>query len=469
MNILSITAGAAGMYCGSCLRDNSQARELLRRDHRVTLLPLYTPTSPDETNVSEKRVLFGGISVYLQQYVPLFRKTPRFLDRLLDNPRIINLFASRSISTDPRLLGEMTVSMLEGERGVLRKEFDKLLDWLRDEPVPDIVNLPNSLLISLAAPLKRALQRPIVCTLQGEDLFLNGLVEPYRGKALDMIARQVRDVDMFLAVSEYYVPTMAKMLAIPRERIAVVPLGIDLTGYESRRSGEAAKADESRRSGEAAKADVFRIGYFARVSPEKGLHLLAEAYKRLRARTPGVAMRLDAAGWMSPAQAPYLEEIRQSLAADGFGSEFTYHGAVDRDAKLAFLRSLDVMSAPATYDEPKGVSIIEAMAVGVPVVQPRRGSFTEMVEQTGGGLLVPPDSAEALADGLFTLWRDRDLAARLGRQGFDGVRRYYSIDRSIDRLLEVYSDVIARSTGSDFRLPSTPLGPGKAEATGRPS
>jgi len=273
-----------------------------------------------------------------------------------------------------------------------------------------------------------------VCTLQGEDLFLNGLVEPYRGKALDMIARQVRDVDMFLAVSEYYVPTMAKMLAIPRERIAVVPLGIDLTGYESRRSGEAAKAD------------VYRIGYFARVSPEKGLHLLAEAYKRLRARTPGVPMRLDAAGWMSPAQAPYLEEIKQSLAADGFGGEFTYHGAVDRDAKLAFLRSLDVMSAPATYDEPKGVSIIEAMAVGVPVVQPRRGSFTEMVEQTGGGLLVPPDSAEALADGLFTLWRDRELAARLGRQGFDGVRRYYSIDRSIDRLLEVYGQVIANST-----------------------
>ena len=424
------------MYCGSCLRDNSQARELLRRDHRVTLLPLYTPTSPDETNVSEKRVLFGGISIYLQQYVPLFRKTPRFLDRLLDNPWIINLFASRSISTDPRLLGEMTVSMLEGEHGVLRKEFDKLLDWLRDEPVPDIVNLPNSLLISLAAPLKRALRRPIVCTLQGEDLFLNGLVEPYRGKALDMIGRQVRDVDMFLAVSEYYVPTMATMLAIPRERIAVVPLGIDLTGYEARRRREAAKAD----------GDVFRIGYFARVSPEKGLHLLAEAYKRLRARTPGAPMRLDAAGWMSPAQAPYLEEIKQRLAADGFGGEFTYHGAVDRDGKLAFLRSLDVMSAPATYDEPKGVSIIEAMAVGVPVVQPRRGSFTEMVEQTGGGLLVPPDSAEALADGLFTLWRDRELAARLGRQGFDGVRRYYSIDRSIDRLLEVYEQVIANST-----------------------
>src|SRR4029079_13828033 len=239
--------------------------------------------------------------------------------------------------------------------------------------------------------------------------------------------------------------------------MAVVPLGIDLTGYESRRSGEAEKAE------------VYRIGYLERDLPEKGLHLLADAYNRLRARTPGVPMRLDAAGWMAPAQAPYLEEIKQSLAADGCAAECTYHAAVDRDAKLAFLRSLDVMSAPATYDEPKGVSIIEAMAVGVPVVQPRRGSFTEMVEQTGGGLLVPPDSAEALADGLFTLWRDRELAARLGRQGFDGVRRYYSIDRSIDRLLRVYFHVTRRSPGSDFRLPSTPLGPGKAEATGRSS
>ena len=72
MNILSITAGAAGMYCGSCSRDNAQAVELLKRGHQVTLLPLYTPTNPDEANVSRKRVLFGGISIYLQQYRAVF-------------------------------------------------------------------------------------------------------------------------------------------------------------------------------------------------------------------------------------------------------------------------------------------------------------------------------------------------------------------------------------------------------------
>jgi glycosyltransferase involved in cell wall biosynthesis len=420
------------MYCGSCLRDNALAVELMRRGHQVTLLPLYTPTNPDETNVSQKRVLFGGISVYLQHYMPFFRKSPKFLDRILDSPWIINAFASRSISTDPAMLGGMTISMLEGDRGVLRKEFDKLLEWIADEPIPDVINLPNSLLIGLAAPLKRALKRPICCTLQGEDLFLNGLTEPYRARAIELIKRQVSDVDVFLSVSDYYVPIMSRMVGIPRERIAVVPLGINLAGYERRSSEEPAR----RSPGEGG----FRVGFFARIAPEKGLHLLADAYALLRARTPGARMRLDAAGYMNRAQLPYLEDIKQGLARAGLADEFTYHGVVDRDGKLAFLQNLDVMSVPAP-DEPKGVSVLEAMAVGVPVVQPRCGSFTEMVEKTGGGLLVPPNDPPALANALHSLFENPELADRLGQRGFDGVREHYSIEKSTDRLLAVYESL----------------------------
>ena len=55
---------------------------------------------------------------------------------------------------------------------MLRKEFDKLVDWIRAEPLPDVINIPNSLLIALAEPLKRAVDRPVCCTLQGEELFL---------------------------------------------------------------------------------------------------------------------------------------------------------------------------------------------------------------------------------------------------------------------------------------------------------
>src|SRR5438552_11722710 len=123
MRILSITAGAAGMDCGSCLRDNALAIELLRRGHEVTLLPLYTPTKVDEENVSRDRVLFGGISIYLQQHLALFRHLPPALDRLWDSPAVIRAFASRAVTTDPKLLGTLTISMLEGPNGGLRKEF----------------------------------------------------------------------------------------------------------------------------------------------------------------------------------------------------------------------------------------------------------------------------------------------------------------------------------------------------------
>jgi glycosyltransferase involved in cell wall biosynthesis len=438
MRILSITAGAAGMYCGSCLRDNALARELLARGHEVTLLPLYTPTLTDEENVSRPSVLFGGISIYLQQRVPAFRRTPKFVDRLLDSPGLIRAFASRSASTDPRTLGDLTISMLQGTAGVLRKEFDKLVEWLRDEPVPDVINLPNSLLISLAGPLADAFGRPVCCTLQGEDLFLDGLIEPYRSRALELIRSQVARVDRFIAVSRFCAAHMSERLGIRADRMSVVPLGINVSGYE-RRSRE--KAPEGG-------GDDFRIGYFARVAPEKGLHLLSEAFQLVRRGAPRSRIRLEAAGYLSPSDRSYLRDIQRALERAGFGNDFTYHGALDRAGKLEFLRSLDVLSVPATYDEPKGLFLLEAMASGVPVVQPRRGGFIEVVEKTGGGLLVEPDDAENLAEGLDRVRRDATLREELARRGYEGVRKHYTIQQSADRLMEVYEAVARAPAGA---------------------
>lgn len=428
MRILSITAGAAGMYCGSCFRDNAMAAELIARGHGVTLMPVYTPTLVDEPNVSRQQVLFGGISIYLQQHSALFRRTPRFLDRLWDSPRVIKaLTAGAAGSTDARLLGDLTISMLEGTGGVLAKEFDKLVDWIRSEPLPDVINLPNSLLIAMAAPLREAVQRPVFCTLQGEELFLNGLTGNYRERALALIRAHVPSVDRFIAVSDYCGSFMAEFLDIPPERIDVVPLGINLDGYEQHEPHH----------------EEFRVGYFARVAPEKGLHVLADAYVSLRRRLGRARVRLEVAGYMASAQTSYLADVRRKLDAAGLAEEFTYHGAVDRAGKLAFLRGLDVLSVPATYDEPKGMFLLEAMASGVPVVQPRRGAFTEVVQKTGGGLLVEPDNVEALADGLYAMWSDRARAHALGQQAFNGVRTHYSIARSAGRLVDVYTAALA--------------------------
>jgi glycosyltransferase involved in cell wall biosynthesis len=228
---------------------------------------------------------------------------------------------------------------------------------------------------------------------------------------------------------------MSERLQIPLEQMSTVPLGINLAGY-TRRGG---KGD-----------GTFRVGFFARLAPEKGLHLLADAYERLRKRTPDTRMQLEAAGYLAPALAPYLEGVKRQLDAAGLGGEFIYHGAVNRDGKLAFLESLDVLSVPATYDEPKGVFVLEAMAAGVPVVQPRRGAFIEIVENTGGGVLVRPEDADALAEGIHSLWRDPSLRDQIGLRGFSGVRERYSVQRSADRLLAAYEGVVgSRRTDVD--------------------
>ncbi len=417
------------MYCGSCLRDNALAAELLARGHDVTLVPVYTPTLTDEPNVSQEKVFFGGISVYLEQYFPLFRNSPPWLDRLWDSKAMLHLASRRSISTSPKMLGEMTVSMLRGEDGFQHKEIEKLTDWARHEPAPDIVSLPYSLLIGLAKPIKDALNRPVCCTLQGEDLFLDGLHEPYRSEALEIIRANIRHVDVFIAVSEYYAEFMPGYLGIPREKIRVVPLGINLQGYEQRNRLE---------------PQPFTIGFFARVAPEKGLHVLAEAYRLLRADESIVPSQLEVAGYIAPEHKGYLNDIKQQMKDNGLETEFNYRGVLDRDQKIAFLRNLDVLSVPATYNEPKGMFLLEAMACGVPVVQPRRGAFTEIVEKTGGGLLVEPDKPEKLAEGIRRLYEDLNLAEELGQTGFEKVREHYSVAQMADRALEVYESITSR-------------------------
>ncbi|HJR08261.1 MAG TPA: glycosyltransferase family 4 protein [Pyrinomonadaceae bacterium] len=436
MKILYLTAGAANMYCGSCLRDNALATELIRQGHDVMLLPVYTPTLTDERNVSRSdKVLFGGISVYLQQHASVFRHTPWLVDKLWDSTAALKLAARRSIAVNPKLLGELTVSMLKGEEGRQRKEFDKMAHWLKEQETPDVVTLPNSLLLGLARPIKQALNRPVVCTLQGEDLFLDGLEESFRRTSLELIRAAVEHVDAFVAVSESYAAFMSDHLQIPASKMRVVPLGINLEDYEAQDD------DKTTTAAQQTSAKTFTVGYFARVAPEKGLHVLCDAYRRLRERTDVNDARLEAAGYLAPEHEEYLRGIERQLNEWGLGNEFHYRGALGREEKIAFLRSADVLSVPATYDEPKGISLLEAMACGVPVVQPRRGGFTEIIERTCGGLLVEPDNAEALATGLYELYKNPSRRAELGERGARGVREHYSVARMAERALEVYRQV----------------------------
>jgi glycosyltransferase involved in cell wall biosynthesis len=428
MKLLYLTAGAAEMYCGSCLRDNALATALMARGHDVVLMPIYTPTTTDEKNVSSTKVFFGGISVYLEQNVPLFRHTPAFMDKLWDSEWVLKLASKKQIKVDPTFLGAMTVSMLKGTDGFQKKEVEKLVTWLKHESRFDLVSLPFALLISLAKPIKDALGCPVVCTLQGEDLFLDQLREPWKSESMALIRAAVPHVDHFVAVSDYYAKFMVQYFGIPQEKMSVVPLGINFDGHEAR---------------PVRTSPPYTIGYFARIAPEKGLHVLCEAYHLLRKYDDVPETRLVVGGYLLDEHREYLASCQTRMRDWGIADQFTYAGAPDRAGKIALLHSFDVFSVPTTYKDPKGLFLIEAMANGLPVVEPRHGAFPEIISLTGGGMLVTPEEPVALAQALYTLLKDRARAAQLGEAAAAGVREHFTVAQAATRAETIYQKVIA--------------------------
>ena len=450
MRIIYITAGTAGMYCGSCFRDNTLAREMIRRGHDVQLIPLYTPTLTDDENVSQRKIFFGGVSVYLEQYIPFFRKSPAWMDKLWDSPMLLKLLSGVTISSSPKQLAEMTLSVLRGEDGYQHKEIEKLVAWLKEQPKPDIVSLHDSMLIRLAAPIKKALGCKVVCTLQGEDLFMQGMPEPYRTQAIDLIRAHVKDVDAYVAVSEYYADFMAGWLGVGREKVHAIPVGMSFAGYAPR---ERFKVTAALRG----PVQDMTIGYLARIAPEKGLHTLCEAYRILRQEMGLPKSRLLAAGWMGPDQKTYLHRVEAKMKQWGLAAEFEYIGSPNLEDKIKFLQRLDVFSVPGSFpgdpeiagrDLPgsKAMFLPEAMACGVPVVQPRRGAYPEIVEKTGGGILVDWNESKplsrAIAEGIHSLWQDPARAEELGRRGVAGVAQHYGAALLADRSLALYQSLL---------------------------
>ena len=431
VKIAILAAGAGGMYCGSCLRDNTLASALLRQKHQVRLIPLYTPLRTDMPSVAVDRVFYGGVNVYLQHATRLFRKTPRLVDWLLDSKWLLVLAGRLGANAAPAHLGALTLDVLRGEDGPVIKELRRLLDFLLGVVRPQVVSLPNLMFIGTARIFARELNIPVVCELTGEDVFLDALDEPHRSAAAAIIRSRAADVAKFVATSSFYADRMAAYLRVPRGRIDVVYSG--LPREYLRAIPPAATKHPSRPP---------TVGYLARVCPEKGLERLVEAMLVLR-QMPGMsAARLRVAGYMSPAQKAWLAALNKRIAASPLADGFDYVGEVDQARKRDFLQSIDVFSVPTVYEESKGIYVLESLAHGVPVVQPHHGAFPELIQRTGGGLLVSPGNASELASALAGLLGDPHRRADLGSAGRDAVFSTFTDDAMADNMLRVYQSVL---------------------------
>ncbi len=405
------------MFCGSCMHDNTLARALSAAGWDTMLVPTYTPIRTDEAEVAIDQVFFGGINVFLQQKLPLFRHIPKLLDRFLDNPKLIRRVTARAIETDPKLLGALAVSMLQGSTGNQKKEVRRLVSWLRDEAMPDVLILTNILIAGFVRDLKQQLGAPVVVTLQGDDIFLESLDDPWKSRTLKLISELDAHVDAYLVHSHFYADAMAQYLGLSRDKMHITPLGIDTSGFSD-------VSDVASRPA----ARPPAVGYLARLTADKGLHHMVDAFIKLKSKPGTETWRLKVAGWLGADHVKFADAQFARLEAAGLGEHVDRLDSVNRQEKLDFLRSIDVLSVPTDYLEPKGLYVLEALAAGVPVIQPAHGVFPEMLQDLGGGQLFQPGNTDELAGQLFTLLSDIPEARVLGQAGCRSVRQRRNAD-----------------------------------------
>jgi glycosyltransferase involved in cell wall biosynthesis len=334
--------------------------------------------------------------------------------------------------------------MVRGEEGNQARELADLIAWLKTQPKPDVICLSNALLVGLARKLKAELQIPVVCLLAGEDTFLDSLPASGRDLTWKTLAERCAELDLFLAPSRYFAGLMSQRLHLRPERVCVLPNGINLEGYGKPATGQPSSGI-SNSSPHERSAPV--LGYFARMCKEKGLDTLVDAYLLLKQREFGKTLKLHIGGSCGPGDEPFVQQQRARLAAAGVLGDVQFFPNVGHAGKIAFYHGLTVFSTPALYGEAFGLYIIEALAAGVPVVQPRHAAFPELIEATGGGVLCEPGSPKALADTIEGLLRNPTHAGELGSRGRKAVLNEFSIERMADqfvRRLETVAVVAAK-------------------------
>ena len=402
MRIVHLIAGAGPMYCGSCLHGNSLAAGLRKAGADVVLAPLYTPVRTDEENVSIDHLALGGINVYLDARLPWWKRAPGFLRRLLDRPPVVSWAARHGGGTRPEELGGLAVAMFRGDDGPLKDNVEQMLDWLQADLRPQIVHLSNVMLAGLARPIKERLGARVVATLTGEDGFLEKLPPPYYEQAIAELRARAADLDAIVSLSRDYADFMAEYLRVPRERIEVVRPGLNLEGFAVGPSCREGPVSPPARKNVDAESETERdspfrqkgpttIGFLSRICADKGLHVLVEALHEMREMPCAPTCRLRVAGYLDRADRGYLRDVKRQVSILGLADRFEYVGELDRPGKITFLKSLDLLCLPSLLRESKGLPVLEAWACGVPAVLPDHGVFSELVADTGGGLLYDPN------------------------------------------------------------------------------
>ena len=422
MDIIYLTAGTCNLYCGTCLRDQALVRGLRQRGASVLLVPLYLPLKTEAPIEHVAPIFLGGVNIYLQQKSNLFRNTPGWLDRLFDSEILLKGAAKMSGMTSPNDLGELTVDTLRGVEGPLKKEIERLVTFLKEQEKPDVICLSNALFLGLAPFIEAELNVPVICTLQGEESFLDELPKPHREVAWKMLGELARRASGLVAVSQWYGKEMSQRLGLDEESISVVYNGMELSDFPLN-----------------VPPKKPTIGFLSQLIEKKGLRTLIEAFISLKERGAVEELQLKLAGAIVPGHERFVEEMKERLSCSGYSNDVTWSVNITLKQKMEFLSSLSLLCVPATYGEAFGLYVIEALASAVPVLLPDNAVFPELLAKTGGGRLYG-DGGLVLA--LQDMLASVSALKKMALEGREKVLEHFSQDRMSRDFLDFIEETL---------------------------
>ncbi len=427
MKIVSIVPGFGGtFYCGNCLRDSAYVQSLRDAGHDAMILPMYLPlTAGLEPKDDGLPVFYGAVNIYLRQQFPLFRHMPGWMERFFDSTPLLKFAAGKSGSTRAKGLEKLTESMLMGEKGFQHKELDHLVEFLKHHQKPDIVHFSNALLLGMARRIREEVGVPVICSLQDEDVWVDAMEASWVDRIWQLMAEKGRDVDAFVAVSSWFASIMQDKMNIPQDKMHVIPIGVVPEQYIVTSPAASPQA----------------IGYLSRISEENGFEVLMDAFILLKRQPRFSDLVLIATGGMTGDDKPFLNRQLQKLDKMNLRHFFTILPDFNTGNLPEFFRNLSVLTVPVLKGEAFGLYQLEALASGVPLVQPQLGAFPEVIGLTGGGVIYHPNTAEMLASKLAEVLSNPDRLSQMGLAGRRSVEDHFDSRKLTKRMLELYLQV----------------------------
>lgn len=426
MRILHIIPGSGGsFYCGNCLRDSKYVDAMRDLGHEMVKIPMYLPLFADEHDIRDIPVFYGAVSIYLKQLYSVFRKAPAWFDKLLNTRPVLKLAAGMAGSTRAKGLAEMTVSMLLGEEGNQKEELERMVDWMAAHCQPEIIHLSNALLLGLARRLKEKLNVPLVCSLQDEDVWVDVMRPDFRDEVWNLMHLKSGHVDLFVPVSDYYAKEMMQKMKLTGEKISVMHIGVDPSDYQV--------ADVT--------AKKRNIGFLSRMCAENGLDILVDAFIILKGNDGYEDVRLILTGGSTGDDTEFLKRMKTKLKKNNLLKDVMFCGDFECEGRARFFSDVLVLSVPVHRGEAFGIYILEAMASGIPVVQPAIGAFPEIINKTGGGIIYEPNTPDKLAGELSALLDNREIIRQKSEAAVNGVREHFNILKKAAGMVQLYQEL----------------------------